>query len=67
MFDRTSRDGVVRRRAFDVTLRVFGVHELAALLRQAHLRPVNIYGGYDLSPLTDDSDSMIVVAEREEA
>ena len=67
IFDRTSRDGVVRRRAFDVTLRVFGVHEFAALLRQAHLRPVNIYGGYDLSPLTDDSDSMIVVAEREEA
>jgi SAM-dependent methyltransferase len=67
IFDRTTHDGAVRRRAFDVTLRVFGVHEFQALLRRAHLRPVHIYGGYDLSPLTDDSDSMIVVAEREEA
>jgi len=65
IFDRMASDGSVRRVAFDVTLRVFGRHEYEALLAQAGLRASRVYGSYDLSPLTDGSDTMIVVAERE--
>lgn len=67
IFDRTASDGSLRRRAFDVTLRVFGRFEFELLLQQAGLRAVQVYGGYDLSPLADDSDTMIFVAEREGA
>lgn len=67
IFDRVASDGAVRRRAFDVTLRVFGRQEFALLLAQAGLRVAHVYGDYDLSPLTDDSDTMIVVADREGA
>jgi SAM-dependent methyltransferase len=67
IFDRTGRDGVVRRRTFDVTLRVFGRQEFELLLSQAGLQVSQAYGGYDLSPLTEDSDTMIVVAQREGA
>lgn len=67
IFDRVAKDGTLRRRMFDVTLRVFGRHEIELLLRQAGLRLAACYGGYDLSPLTDDSDTMILVAELEGA
>jgi precorrin-6B methylase 2 len=65
IFDRLAADGTVRRRTFDVTLRVFGRQEFELLLAQAGLRLTQIYGDYDLSPLSDDSDTMIVVASRE--
>jgi SAM-dependent methyltransferase len=65
IFDRSPRDGgTVRRRAFDVTLRVYGVREIAALIERAGMRVTQMYGGCDLSPLSDDSDTMVVVAER---
>ncbi|MEX2227610.1 MAG: class I SAM-dependent methyltransferase [Dehalococcoidia bacterium] len=67
IFDRAASDGTVRRRTFDVTLRVFGRHEFELLLAHAGLRVTQRYGDYDLSPLTDDGDTMIVVAEREGA
>lgn len=67
IFDRTAHDGTVRRVTFDVTLRVYGRHEYELLLAQAGLRVSQVYGGYDLSPLTDDSDTMIFVVEREGA
>jgi hypothetical protein len=67
IFDRLASNGTIRRRTFDVTLRVFGRQEFEALLARAGMRVAQLYGGYDLSPLTDDSDTMIVVAEREGA
>jgi SAM-dependent methyltransferase len=66
-FDRTGRDGLARRRTFDVTLRVFGRQEFELLLSRAGLQMAQVYGGYDLSPPTEDSDTMIVVAQREGA
>jgi SAM-dependent methyltransferase len=67
IFDRVASDGTVRRCELQVSLRVFGAHEFAALLARSGLRAAQVYGGYDLSPLTDDSDTMIFVAEREGA
>lgn len=62
--DRTPADGgTVRRRSFDATLRVWGRFEFEALLERAGLRLAQVYGDYDLSPLADGSDRMIVVAE----
>jgi SAM-dependent methyltransferase len=65
IFDRLASNGAVRRRTFDVTLRVFGQQEFELVLARAGLRVAHVYGDYDLSPLTDDSDTMIVVADRE--
>jgi SAM-dependent methyltransferase len=65
IFDRApARGGPVRRRAFDVTLRVFGRFEFELLLQRCGMRIARIYGGADLSPFTHDSDTMVVVAER---
>jgi SAM-dependent methyltransferase len=66
-FDRIGADGAVRRRVFDYTLKYTTPDELALLLRAAGLRLAQLYGDCDLSPFTESSDSMIVVAEREEA
>lgn len=65
IFDRApSGGGPLRRRQFDVTLRVTPRAELALLLDAAGLRLAQTYGGADLSPYGDGSDSMIAVAER---
>lgn len=53
----------VHRRSFEVALRITPLPELALLLRDAGLRVAQTYGGPDLSPYNDGSDSMIVVAE----
>lgn len=66
IFDRVPvPSGPVHRRTFDVTMRVFGRFEFDLLLRDAGLRLARIYGDTGLSPFTDDSDTMIIVAERE--
>ena len=65
IFDRTGPDGVVRRRTLDVTLRATGRFEMELLLGRAGLRIAAIYGGPDLSPFTDDSDTMVIVAKLE--
>lgn len=62
IFDRTTADGVVHRRTFDVTLRVSGRFEMELLLERAGLGLRQLYGGSDLSPYTDDSDRMVIVA-----
>jgi SAM-dependent methyltransferase len=62
--DRTpAGGGAVRRRMFDATLRVWGRFEFGALLERAGMRAAQIYGDNDLSPLTDASDRMVIVAE----
>jgi hypothetical protein len=67
IFDRTDADGVVRRRTLEVTLRATGRFELELLLARAGLRIESVYGGADLSPFTDASDTMVVVAKLEGA
>jgi SAM-dependent methyltransferase len=64
MFDRyPMAGGPLRRRGFDVTLRIYGLFEFEALLERAGLRVAQVYGAADLSPLGDDDDTMVVVAE----
>jgi len=67
IFDRTDAGGVVRRRTLEVTLRATGRFELELLLARAGLRIESLYGGTDLSPFTDASDTMVVVARLEGA
>ena len=66
VFDRTGSDGVVRRRTLEVALRLTALPELELLLQRASLRLTHVYGDVDLSPYTDDSDTMIIVAEATE-
>lgn len=65
IFDRHRPDGSVRRRILEVALRVTGRYELELLLERAGLKLRQVYGGPDLSPYDDASDSMVVVAELE--
>jgi SAM-dependent methyltransferase len=65
IFDRTPKGGgQLRRRVMDVTMRATGQPEAELMLRAAGLRLQQVYGAPDLSPFTDDSDSMIIVAGR---
>ncbi len=63
IFDRLAADGTVRRRILEVALRAYGRFEFELLLNTAGLRVTNIYGGPDLSPYDDASDTLFVVAE----
>lgn len=63
IFDRTGADGTVRRRQIEVVMRASGRFEVELLLERAGLRLADIYGDTALSPYTDESDSMIIVAE----
>jgi SAM-dependent methyltransferase len=62
VYDRVAADGTVRRRSFEVTLRITGRDEMTLLLQRAGLSVRNVYGGFDLSHFDDDSVSMVVVA-----
>ena len=63
IFDRTAADGTVSRRIIEVPMRAIGRFELEHLLDRAGLRLDALYGDTALSPYTDESDSMIFVAE----
>ena len=54
--------GPVRRRTVEVTMRVIGLPEIELLLDAAGLRLQQAYGGPDLSPFDDTSDTMVIVA-----
>ena len=62
-FDNTPAAGGVRRRHIEVAMRAIGRYEIEHLLKRAGLRLAALYGDCSLSPYTDESDSMIVVAE----
>lgn len=62
IFDRTAGDGTVRRRQIEVAMRAIGRYEIELLLDAAGLRLTDVYGDTDLSPYTDASDRMIIVA-----
>ncbi len=63
-YETTDPEGIVRRRQSDHYLRYVYPFELEYLLRMASLAQADIYGDYDLGPLTNDSERMIVIARR---
>lgn len=64
IFEQQRADGTVRRWSAAYVLRFIGRFELALLLERAGLRLSGVYGDYDLGPLTEASERMIVIAER---
>ena len=65
LFDRVSPDGVVSRKIIEYTLRYTSLSELTLLVEAAGLRVAAVYGDTELSPYDDESDTMILVSERE--
>lgn len=63
-YDRVGADGIVRRQQSEHRLRYVHRFELEYLLHFAGLAVVDVYGDYDLGPLTNDSERMIVTARR---
>lgn len=61
-YERTGADGIVRRTTAEHLLRYVYRFEIEYLLHLAGLTLVDIYGEYDLGPLTNDSERMIVIA-----
>ncbi|HEY8447510.1 MAG TPA: class I SAM-dependent methyltransferase [Thermomicrobiales bacterium] len=62
-YDRTSPDGSVRRTATSFPMRYLHPGELELLLELAGFAEWQIYGSYDLDPLDDHSDRILVAAE----
>ncbi len=65
LFDRVSPDGAVSRRIMEYTLRYTALSELTLLAEAAGMRVAAVYGDTDLSPYTDESDTMILVSKLE--
>jgi len=63
-YERTGKDGVVRREVSEHRLRYVHRFEMEYLLHLAGLALLDVYGDYDLGPLTNESERMIVVARR---
>ena len=58
-------DGSLQRSVeLDVLLRYLYPTEAVAMVEEAGLRVVEIYGGFDRSPLSEDSEEMVFVCER---
>jgi SAM-dependent methyltransferase len=63
-YESVGEDGIVRRRVSEHVLRYVHRFEIEYLLDRAGLALADVYGDYDLGPLTNDSERMIVVARR---
>ncbi|MCX2727337.1 class I SAM-dependent methyltransferase [Thermomicrobium sp. 4228-Ro] len=64
-YDRTDgKTGAVERRVATYTLRYVHRFELELLLETAGFDIEAVYGSYDLEPLSDESPSLLVVAQR---
>ena len=63
-YETTDEDGLVRRRASEHVLRYVHRFELEYLLDRAGLVLSDVYGDYDLGPLTNESERMIAIARR---
>lgn len=63
-YETLADDGSVRRRVSEHRLRYLYRFELEYLLDLAGLALVDMYGDYDLGPLTNDSERMIAIARR---
>ena len=62
-YDRTAADGTVRRTTSTYPMRYVHRAELELMLELAGFGEWQIYGGYDLDPLDDASERLIVTAE----
>jgi ubiquinone/menaquinone biosynthesis C-methylase UbiE len=63
-YDRSGLDGVVARTVTSYLTRYIHRFEMESLLAQSGFELEGIYGSYQLDPLDDDSEQMIVVAHR---
>lgn len=63
-YEVTDGAGMVRRTTSEHRLRYVYRFEMEHLLVQAGLAPVDLYGDYELNPLTNESERMIVIAKR---
>ena len=63
-YEVTDCEGHIRRSVSEHRLLYVYRFEVEHLLVQADLAPVDIYGDYDLGPLTNESERMIVIARR---
>ena len=61
VFDRLTAGGAVRRRVMQYALKYMTTDEVALVLASAGMRLLHLYGDHDLSPFTEDSDSMVIV------
>ncbi|MBM4425408.1 MAG: class I SAM-dependent methyltransferase [Chloroflexi bacterium] len=62
-YDSIAADGSMKRALVPISLRYTFPAEMSLLLERSGLRLAHLYRDYDDSPLTDDSERMIVVAE----
>lgn len=65
-YETTGQDGLVRRRVSEHLLRYVYRFEFEYLLDRAGLALADVYGDYDLGPLTNGSERMIAIARRKE-
>ncbi|MGH2632312.1 MAG: class I SAM-dependent methyltransferase [Tepidiformaceae bacterium] len=65
-YEQVDNAGTVRRQASEHQLRYVYRFEMEYLLALAGLAQLDVYGDYDLGPLTNDSERMIIVARRVE-
>jgi SAM-dependent methyltransferase len=63
-YETTGNDGAVRRQSSTHVLRYVYRYEAEHLLTLAGLACTDVYGDYELGPLTADSERMIVVARK---
>jgi SAM-dependent methyltransferase len=64
IFEEVQPDGSVRRWTAEFELRFIGRYEIALMLARAGLNLIGMHGNYELGPLQEDSERMIVLAER---
>lgn len=64
MYDLLGSDGLLRRRQSEHLLRYVYRFEIEYLLKFADLALTDVYGDYELGPLTNESERMIVIARR---
>ena len=62
IYDRIAADGIVRRLVVPMTLHYLFPHQMDLLLRRSGLAVVAIWGDYDRSPYTAESEHLIIVA-----
>jgi len=63
-YDLTAADGTFRRVSDRVRMRYFSRFEAELLCLRAGLEVASVFGSYELEPLTDGSDRMILIGSR---
>lgn len=67
IYDRCFPDGRVHRVVAPLRLRYLWPHEATMLVAAAGLTLEALYGSYDLDPVSDDAERLIIVARRDDA